>query len=65
MPKNAIRFRTIHPRNRKDVYIHVAVVPKTGIRGGRTVAEKIHYVGSKRIKKIMHPKYKHQRKYII
>jgi hypothetical protein len=50
MPRKVLRWRTIKPR--KDVYIHVAVVPRKGPRGGRTVAEHIRYVGKKKVKKI-------------
>jgi hypothetical protein len=36
----AKRYRTIVPKPGK--YIHVAVVPKAGPRGGRTVAGEVH-----------------------
>lgn len=51
MPKKGVLYwRTIKPR--KDVYIHVAIMKNKGPRGGRTIAEHIRYVGSKKVKKI-------------
>lgn len=41
MPRHVLRWRTIKPR--KDVYIHVAVVPAD--RGVKTVARHVRYVG--------------------
>ena len=41
----AVRYKTIHPKGRKDVYFHVTVVKKPGKRGGRTVIGKVHHKG--------------------
>ena len=38
-----LRTRTIHPKGRPDVYLHVDVMGKRGPRGGRTVAGKVHH----------------------
>ncbi len=40
----ASRFRTIHPKGRPDVYMHVAVTKKKGPRGGNTVAGEPHHM---------------------
>jgi len=44
----AIRWRTIKPKRGR--YIHIAVVPKAGSKGGHTIAGKVHHTKSNRLK---------------